>query len=146
MTVSLDIFSVESDEFGTFLQCRMHEHWCEPVEGADLCELVQKAVEHVHEEHVGARGERGVSEKVVRPRIAHPLIQELRRRRRAAGLSLADVAVGASVSKTIVSEWENGHHEPTLMRLAAYADAVGAVLAIAEKGDALPAADQWRVG
>jgi transcriptional regulator with XRE-family HTH domain len=70
---------------------------------------------------------------ITKPKIAHPLVQELRRRRRAAGLSLDDVAAAAGVSKTIISEWENGHHEPTLSRLVAYARAVGAAVAIGDK-------------
>jgi len=50
--------------------------------------------------------------------------------RRAAGMTLDDVAAAAGISKTIVSEWENGHHDPTLSRLTAYAEAVGADLAV----------------
>jgi predicted transcriptional regulator len=67
---------------------------------------------------------------VTRPKIAHPIIQELRRMRRAVGMTLDDAAAAAGISKTIISEWENGHHDPTLSHLTAYADAVGAHLTV----------------
>jgi transcriptional regulator with XRE-family HTH domain len=50
-------------------------------------------------------------------------------------MSLDDVAAVSGLSKTILSEWENGHHEPTLTRFAAYAAAVGADVQV---GDTRP--------
>lgn len=53
------------------------------------------------------------------------IVSELRARRKAAGLSIADVAERIGTPRARVSEIENGHIGLTLKRLYEYADALG---------------------
>lgn len=57
---------------------------------------------------------------------AHPLVQQLVKLRKAAGLTQVDVAAAMGRTQSVVSDIETGTNEPRLSTLVRYARAVGA--------------------
>ena len=53
------------------------------------------------------------------------IINELKQRRKDAGVSISEVARRMGTDRTKISEIENGHIGLTLKRMLAYADALG---------------------
>lgn len=67
----------------------------------------------------------------------HPFVRELKRRRRALGLTQTEVAKAAGVSKTTICEIEAGMHEPRLTTFLGYAQAVGLTWSEPKEGEQL---------
>jgi transcriptional regulator with XRE-family HTH domain len=66
-------------------------------------------------------------------RTITPIVAELKARRAAAGITLAQVAAASGISKTTLSETENGWHQPAIWVVVAYADALGLDVTLAAR-------------
>lgn len=63
------------------------------------------------------------------------LVAELTARRRALGLSQAELALRLGTTQSAVSEWETGQAKPSGMSLFAIADVLGCDIALVPRGD-----------
>jgi len=63
--------------------------------------------------------------------VIHPLIAELTEERHRQGLSLAEAAAAAGLTRMTIWRWENGVHVPGLLEASMYAAALGYTLTLA---------------
>lgn len=61
---------------------------------------------------------------------ADPIIETLRQQRRVRVVSVRQLAKASCLNSSMISEWENGHHEPTLTNLRRWARSLGFDIAL----------------
>lgn len=69
----------------------------------------------------------------MRKRLLHPVAVKLRTRRKALGLSQAQVAAKTGYSAKTVKNWESGHGVPTLRSLIDWCEALDVALTLTTK-------------